>query len=212
VTPRSAGGSAVGPAAGGSAVGPAAVEELAARRDLYRLASRLLAREIDAPLYDRLLAVGMLDGDASVDELAAEFCRLFVGPRPVCLPYASARGSTATLRAGPERRFVEFLAAHGLETVVDADLTLLGQDHLAVELAVLAHLYDRAAAAPGSAAAELAQVQVTEHLLPWAAEFAEELAAEARLAPYTTVAHPLAALLREEPALAPTSAFHDHRL
>jgi TorA maturation chaperone TorD len=191
-----------------TAAGTTAVDglvELAARRDLYRLASRLLASEIDAPLHERLRGVGMLDDPpATVDDLAAEFCRLFVGPRPVCMPYASARGPAPALRAEPEQRFIRFLSGCGLAATAPG-ARLLGQDHLAVELAVLAHLYDRVVSAPASEDAAVvrghARTLATEHLLPWAAEAADELAAAARLAPYTTVAGPLAALLRRPPAV-----------
>ena len=186
-----------------------AAEELHARRDVYRLASRLLAREIDAPLYDRLLTLGLLDGSCTLDDLAAEFCRLFIGPKPVCLPYASARRVPALLHAEPERRFVAFLTAHGLDTVLDPGLTLLGRDHLAVELAVLAHLHDAAAGSPAPVAAaawQQSRTLVADHLLPWAADVASELAVAARLAPYSLVARSLVALLGTESSLAPPAA------
>jgi TorA maturation chaperone TorD len=179
--------------------------ELEARRDLYRLASRLLAYEIDAPLHARLERLGMLDDPpATLDDLAAEFCRLFVGPRPVCPPYASAHGPAPSLRAEPERRFTAFLAECGLHTAVEPQVRLLALDHLAVELGVLAHLYDRADATP---ALRQARTLVTDHLLPWAVQVADKLAAAARLAPYTTLGTSLSTLLRQEAAV--TSRDHE---
>lgn len=172
--------------------------ELAARRDVYALASRLLAREVDAPLHRRLVDAGLAEPQDTVEDLAVEYCRLFVGPGPVCLPYASAQRG-ALLRGRPEQRFLDFLARHDLDVVLDQETNLLARDHLAVELAVLAHLYSRALDAPE--VWDLLRTLLAEHLLPWGLELAEVLAGTARHDPYRTLGALLAQLLRAEPTL-----------
>ncbi len=72
-----------------------------ARRDAYALSARLFATEVDAALYRALLtqdALGLLDADLraldeeqALDALGVEYCRLFIGPQPLCVPYASAQ-------------------------------------------------------------------------------------------------------------------------
>lgn len=166
----------------------------AGRRDLALLASRLLAVEVDGPLLDRLRrAPELLDAalaahkdPLALEELAVEYCRLFIGPQPACLPYASAHLGGRRLGGRPEREFLAFLDAHGLELHGRPDLLLLGADHLAVQLAVLAHLHDRLDADPaGDAAAQALRELHARHLGPWAAVPARVLAAQARMRPYS---------------------------
>src|SRR5947209_12857677 len=81
--------------------------EIAARRDLYALTARLFAAEVDVALYRALAAqdaLGLLDAELSamgearaLEALAVEFCRLFLGPQPPCVPYASAHRGEALL-------------------------------------------------------------------------------------------------------------------
>lgn len=192
---------------------------LVARANLYRLVSRLLAGEVDTDMYRRLVAMddGLdapgsgwvdarirdLDERSAVAELAVEYCRLFIGPDPRCLPYASAHDHGANLRGRSERRFARFLADHQLEVSSRTDRTLLGLDHLAVQLAVLDHLYRcvsgvAPASLPFDAARSAIRILVHDHLLPWAPTVANRLTEQARLAPYTTIGAILVSLLHEE--------------
>ena len=65
-------------------------------------------------------------------------------------------------------------------------------DHLAIELAVLAHLYARTDTA--TAIHEF----LYDHVLPWVPAYCERVAAAAVLGFYRTAAHLVAALLAEE--------------
>lgn len=171
-----------------------------ARRDLARLASRLLAVEVDAALLARLRAtpelldpaLAGLDDARAIEELAVEYCRLFIGPQPVCPPYASAYSGGRRLGGRAESDLRGFLAAHDLELRVRREVALLGSDHLAVHLAVLAHLYDRPAdRRTRDVIAEL----VERHLTPWARDLAAVLVARSRLRPYSTAGAVLGGLL-----------------
>lgn len=168
-----------------------------ARRDLCALAARLFAAEVDATLYRALLlqdTLGLLDASLramdearALDTLAVEFCRLFVGPRPVCAPYASAQRGEALLGGRAQKRLDAFLEGSGFTY----DLTawrLASPDHLALMLAALAYLYDRAETA---AAHEL----LHEHLLPWVPAYCEQVEAATRLGFYRTAARLVLAVL-----------------
>lgn len=174
----------------------------ATRRDLALLASRLLAVEVDGPLLARLRqapelldpAVAALDDASALEELAVEYCRLFIGPQPICPPYASAHLGGRRLGGRPEREFRAFLDAQALDPHGPADLQLLGVDHLAVQLAVLAHLHDRLDATAGCESTQEALDELrTRHLDPWAADLADVLTARARVRPYAL----LGPILRE---------------
>jgi len=177
----------------------------AGRRDLALLASRLLAVEVDGPLLARLRgapelldpAVAAIDDPQAIEELAVEYCRLFIGPQPSCPPYASAHLGGRRLGGRPEREFLAFLEVHGLELHGRPDLMLLGADHLAVQLTVLAHLHDRLGADPADgAAAEALHELHARHLDPWAAAAAGVLAAQARVRPYSLLGPIVRDLLR----------------
>jgi TorA maturation chaperone TorD len=81
--------------------------EATARRDLYALTARLFMAEVDVALYRALAvqdALGLIDVELSamgeeqaLEALAVEFCRLFIGPQPLCVPYASAHRGEALL-------------------------------------------------------------------------------------------------------------------
>lgn len=170
--------------------------EHAATRDLCLLASRLLAVEVDPLLLARLRAapellapaVARLDDASALEELAVEYCRLFIGPDPVCVPYAGAHTGGHRLGGRSEQELVAFLDRVGLDPRADPSLRLLGADHLAVGMAVLAHLHDRLVGDPRCAAtARTLEELVTRHLAPWAADWGLRLARAARWAPYTVV-------------------------
>lgn len=172
------------------------IAEHSATRDLCLLASRLLAVEVDVALLARLRdapdlldpAVARLGDDAAIEELAVEYCRLFIGPDPVCVPYAGAHTGGHRLGGRSEQEFVAFLDRAGLDPRAAPALRLLGADHLAVGMAVLAHLHDRLVDDPRCAATRRTLDElVARHLAPWATEWGHRLAGSARWAPYTVV-------------------------
>lgn len=180
--------------------------QLAAGRGLLLLASRLLAEEIDVPLYRSLLAsegtsagpavvdetIRHLDEDQAVQALAVEFCRLFVGPRPVCPPYESVQRGEVTVGGRAESRMKAFMAREGVEVTLRPGLAVLTSDHLAVQLAVLHRLSDPArppaAADTGGPEADPVGEFLTRHLLPWAPAYLRELQSASALEPYRSVA------------------------
>jgi TorA maturation chaperone TorD len=174
--------------------------EATARRDLYALTARLFAAEVDAVLYRALAAqdaLGLIDaalsamGEArALEALAVEFCRLFIGPQPLCVPYASAYRGEALLGGRARTRLEAFLRRVGF-TFDAVAMRIASPDHLAVELAVLAHLYARTDTA---AIHEF----LRDHVLPWAPAYCEQVASVAALGFYRTAARLVAALLAEE--------------
>jgi TorA maturation chaperone TorD len=176
--------------------------EATARRDLYALTARLFMAEVDVTLY-RALAVqdsaGLIDRELSamgeeraLEALAVEFCRLFIGPQPLCVPYASAQRGEALLGGRARTRLEAFLHRVGFPCDPMA-MRLASPDHLAVELAVLAHLYTLADTV---AIREF----LDDYLLPWAPAYCEHVAATATLSFYRTTARLVVALLAEEGA------------
>ncbi|TKK91378.1 hypothetical protein FDA94_00805 [Herbidospora galbida] len=140
--------------------------------DVILLMSRLVSTEIDAPLRE---ALGCPE---PLEDLSAEFCRLFVGPRPVCPPYASVQRGEPMIGGRAERRLKEFAARHGLDVVVPPGFAVLALDHLGVELALLHHL------GPGPVAEEL----LDDHVRPWALGYLRSLEEASRLEPYVSAA------------------------
>jgi TorA maturation chaperone TorD len=170
-----------------------------ARRDLYALTARLFAAEVDVALYRVLAAqdrLGLIDAELSalgetraLEALAVEFCRLFIGPQAPCVPYASAHRGEALLGGRARTRLEAFL--HRVGFTFDAvAMRIASPDHLAVELAVLSHLYARTDTTAVSAF-------LSEHVLPWVPAYCEHVAAVAAWGLYRTTAHLVAALLAE---------------
>lgn len=189
--------------------------DAASKRDVYALAARIFASEIDAELLRRLASAevagaGMtllddalrdLDEVSALEDLAAEYCRLFVGPRPVCAPYASVQRGEAMLGGRAGTRLLDFLERHGLE-LTDTGLPIASPDHVAVFLAVLAGLYADAAVATDADAVAVATGAARELLessvLPWLPAYLERVAENAQREPYASVAKLVAALLEQE--------------
>jgi TorA maturation chaperone TorD len=175
--------------------------EAAARRDLYALTARLFAAEVDVALYRALAAqdaLGLIDAELSamgegraLEALAVEFCRLFVGPQPLCIPYASAHRGEALLGGRARTRLEAFLHRVGF-AFDEVAMRVASPDHLAVALAVLAHLY----ALPDTTT--VVHEFLCDHVLPWAPAYCEQVAAAAALGFYRTTARLVAALLAEE--------------
>jgi TorA maturation chaperone TorD len=171
--------------------------EMSVRRDLYRMAARLLAEEVDAPLYWNLLAtqgevswiepeLGALPDHVVLETLATEYCRLLVGPDPRCPPFASmVRGEP--LLGGRARTSVDaFLASRGL--AIDAGARIASPDHVAVVFAVLAELSE-----PDDIRGWL-----QDFVLPWVPGWLSALQSHAERALYRTAARLASAMLEED--------------
>ncbi len=201
-------------------VGPVGV---AARRDLYALAARLFATEVDAELYRQLTSESVeqlcqsaglvfvepelceLGAERAIEELAVEYCRLFIGPRPLCPPFASTTLGEALLGGRSRRRIEEIMDVHGV--VVAEEAKLASSDHVAVELSVLAHLYDELAAASEAPAGDTApsgelvaavRTFLVGHVLTWMPQFLDEVERHAGRALYRSIAQLTQSLLQEE--------------
>jgi TorA maturation chaperone TorD len=178
-----------------------------AKRDLYALLARLFACEVDLVLYRQLRTaegtglpwfepalLGLSDVHA-VEALAVEYCRLFVGPQPLCPPYASAQRGEALLGGRPRTRLEVFLAQHGVP-VTDESWRIASPDHMAIELAALSHLY--ATGAPVAVVQEF----LTQHVLPWAPAFLRQVESVTHVQLYRAAARLATILLDEGGAVA----------
>lgn len=184
--------------------------------ELYALAARLFARELDAELYRKLTTpefaalgatlggawidahVRTLPEDAALECLAVEYCRLFVGPMAVCAPYESLQRDQALLGGRARARVEALLEGYAL-TLAD-DARLASPDHAAVELGLLAHLYgyESEAAATASQASLAARRWLRDGLLTWLPDYLDALGRVAVRAPYTLLARFTAALLEAD--------------
>jgi TorA maturation chaperone TorD len=171
-----------------------------ARRDLYALVARLLGEELDAPLYHRLLSMqsdtlrwiepelAELPSDRALEALDTEYCRLFLGPPPVCSPYASVLRGEAVLGGRARTRVDDFLAASGL--AVDARARIASSDHVAVAFATLAEL----------SAEEAITTWLRDFVAPWVPQWLCVLETSAERQLYRVVAHIGNALIAEDRA------------
>jgi glutaredoxin-like protein len=197
---------------------PVAADHLKAYTGLLRLAVRLLSREIDLLLYLQILnadahsrpgqrpladpRLAQLGHDEALEQLAAEFCRLFIGPQPVCPPYASAHQGEVKLGGRAARAIDAFMDRHHLRPVLDERDAVLEHDHLAVHLALLAHLYGGAAGTvdtgiPPEQAWAAAYELLHNHTWPFGDSYLRQLEQSARFAPYNTIAHLIHRVLEE---------------
>lgn len=197
-----------------------------AAANVWRLASRTYATEIDKPFYRALQrlanAPGLLgsdlaplDPDTPVAEeqllatFAVEYCRLFIGPDPVCPPYASLRLGGAHL-GGHALQFVDsFLDRYNLRVDLPEGAPILTNDHISVAFSLLDRLYTTAAGhaatpLPPHEAATAAQRLLDEYLLNWAPQFLADVEANARQTPYRNIARLTAMVLRADPTCSAT--------
>lgn len=177
-----------------------------ARRDLYLLVARLFGEEVDEPLYRRLLAtqsdalpwiepeIAELPDQLAVEALETEYCRLFVGPQPVCPPFASVVRNEPLLGGRARTAIDEFLAARGL--AVDAHARIASPDHVAVTFAVLAELSDP----------EAVQSYLRGFVLPWVPSWLSTLERKAERILFRTLARLARALIDEDQA--PCTVLH----
>ena len=126
----------------------AAVEELAGLAGTYRLFARLWLREVDEPLLADLLRPPLCDvfsaaggalpdnvDSSTLEELAVDYCQLFVGPANHLPPYQSVwqRGQFQSESADSMQRY---------EVAIGYETGGLMFDHLGVQLDVMGHLLD----------------------------------------------------------------------
>jgi TorA maturation chaperone TorD len=194
-------------------------QTLRAAAAVYRLAARTFAAEVDPPFYRALVdmcgapsvaSAGLLPIDGrlrmlpvaeALDALAVEYCRLFVGPRPVCPPYASAHATGSALGATAKQAIGQAVVELGVVPRPPPGAPIADDDHAAVGLGVLAELCARATAdtsARGRQAATASGVRFRDrYLLPWLPGFLAEVERQSRCGPYRPVARLTAAVLRD---------------
>jgi TorA maturation chaperone TorD len=179
--------------------------DTAARRELYLLIARLFGEEVDTSLYRRLLAaqsdalrwiepeIAELPDQVAVEVLETEYCRLFVGPNPVCPPFASVARGEALFGGRARTNIDEFLASRGL--AVEARARIASPDHVAVVFAVLAEISDP----------DAARACLCNFVLPWIPSWLSKLEHETERALFRTLARVARAVIDEDQA----SYLHD---
>lgn len=149
---------------------------------------RLLAGEVSLPEesvdetldrgFDRLRAFVEENRDRPVDavhdDLATEYTRVFVGPRPPVLPHETAYSDDSELLG---TGLAEIEASYGAAGWTPPDEYPEESDFLAVELAFLRHLIARQRAGQEEAFG-YERVFLDEHLGTWADAFAEDVLEE----------------------------------
>lgn len=205
--------------------GDDALRELQARRDLLAFCARVLLEEADAALFDAIASGGLQSvsdavgtpllepdllregRDRSLEALAEEYARLFVGPRPLCSPYASAHSREALLGGRARAALVAFADRQGLELQPEG-VRVASPDHLGLALGMLSALHARAAdtfgrdAAAHGEALEAARVLCEEHLRSWAPELLRRVASNTRWGLYRAAARLSLALIDPDGAYA----------
>lgn len=159
-------------------------EMAAARSGTYRLLARLWLREVDRdllrelrsqPLSDAYVQAGgtlpASDDDHTNEELAIDYCRLFVGPSDHVPPYQSVwqSGQFQSASAASMKSFIDIVG-------YDTDQLPHGMmlDHLGVQLDVMGHIFGQISTSQADAVhfgqvLELANLFLTRHL-QWPAE------------------------------------------
>jgi TorA maturation chaperone TorD len=123
-------------------------EELTARSGVYRLLARLWLREVDEALWSALrqpplseffTQAGGLPPEAEVDELAIDFCQLFLGPTGHLPPYQSVweRGQFQSPATSSMHAFADLI---GYEFGSQPHAAM--PDHLGVQLDVMASILE----------------------------------------------------------------------
>lgn len=166
-------------------------ELLAAIGATYGLVARIFGAELDAALHAILGSTRApaeldlfadrgkrreagADPETSLRDLAAEYCRLFIGPNPRCAPYGSLWQAEAGLLGRIERRVVHFAEEAGIALALASPV--VAADHVAVAFEILSELHARASRSErperdlGLAAEFLDRL-----VLPWMPEFLEEV-------------------------------------
>ena len=153
--------------------------EAAARSAMYGLLARFWLREADleflsqlgaSPLRDAFVEAGGVlpsgNGDAAIEQLAIDYCRLFVGPTDHLPPHQSVwqGGQFYGTSIESMRQYMDLVR-------YDADRLPPGMmlDHLGVQLDVMGHTLGQTSTWPSgvdsqNAAAELAHLFFVKHL------------------------------------------------
>ena len=159
------------------------------RKDFYTFLQRLFYKEIDAQLlgvlkgmafpsdcgndemqkgYDGLASYLKNCGESSIDELAADFSKVFLGAGShegnAAFPYESVyMGEKALVMQKPWEDVKKLYAEHGL-ALGDVPSEMM-EDHIAIELQFMAQLED----------VDAAKAFLSEHLLSWADKFCADI-------------------------------------
>ena len=175
----------------------ATIEEWNAIGSVYRLASRLLISEVDihflrqlsqSPLKESFIEMGgnlpdSIDS-AIVDDLAYDYCRLFIGPSDHLPPYQSVweYGQFQSKTIESMQAYAEIARFTPSEL---ADNMML--DHLGIQLELMGHIIDQVACANSqsekNATVELAAAFSRDHL-QWAESLLSAASEKAELAFY----------------------------
>ena len=156
----------------------ASTAELAATSHVYSLLARLWLKEVDAPLIQLLresdlgeawrAAGGVIPSIDEIEELAAEYCRLFVGPKNHLAPFQSLwqDGQLQTRIASSVSQFADLL-----DYRVPPQYPATMIDHLGVQLDIMGHaiarLTDQHSSEPQALAEEVLREFHARHLV-WA--------------------------------------------
>ena len=180
----------------------AKLDHLVRRSLVYRLLSRAFREEPDAEFLVAVNADGMnsllhaiscqldttafrIAGETCLEELAVEFCRLFVGPEVLVAPYESVHrnesGNSGQLWGDSTVEVNNLVESLGL--CYSADRFPL-PDHISVEFELMCRLLDAEALAHRKAdtasvttAFEIQDVFFNEHIKVWVPSFCERLQA-----------------------------------
>ena len=137
--------------------------------------------------------------------LAVDYAQLFIGPGPGHAP------PFESVYTSPEKRLYADAYADVIDFLHDEDIAVAKEfkapaDHVAVELAVMAHLIERTADEADSAARETGSLRLTDrqasflesHVLNWMPRFCDDLTTHAETGFYRGVGRMLAGFLTEE--------------
>ena len=172
---------------------PMSADESAARSGVYRLLGRLWLREIDQaslrelgtpPLRDLFIQAGGIlpasDDRDTVEQLAIDYCQLFVGPTAHLPPFQSVweSGQFQSGLTTSVQTFVE-ITAYPAESLPSGSML----DHLGIQLDVMGHILalrslDAVDEETDSEILELANAFLTRHLR-WAGDLLKAAAGRA---------------------------------
>lgn len=177
-------------------------DDITAAANVYRLLARLWLREVDLPLLQALAAPPLRDtflaaggvlpdsiNEATVDELAIDYCQLFVGPTDHLPPYQSVwqDGQLQSQTATSMRTFIEIT---GYQPPPDSDITL--PDHLGLQLDLAGHIAEQFRHASRDTADfetldDLRRTYFATHL-KWPTQLLQTAASRSEAAFYTSLA------------------------
>lgn len=171
------------------------VQVMAGRCHLYEFLSRVLEREADATLLDstkQLAQLGLLDYNPAqpedLEDLAVDYCRLFILPQSKLAPYQSVQSAENEYWGERASAMQNYLTQLGLTTAQG-----FMPDHAAIELAVMARLVQwEAEAYQEKAQAELQELRRLEadfyrNFLDWLPAYLERVQAYAQSFFYRTI-------------------------